>query len=105
QLGAPATGPPFCETHLRLARWSGQVSEMEEAMKKLLFAAAATVALTAAVPAFAGGVGVRVGPGGVSGGDRDGDHWRYRDHGCRTVRERIETPSGRVIFKTRRSCD
>ena len=86
-------------------------------MKKLLFAAAATVALVATTPALAGGVGVRVGPLGAGVGpsydrgyDRDSG-WRHRERygyggaSCRTVRERIETPSGRVIFKTHRTCD
>ena len=86
-------------------------------MKKLLFAAAATVALVATTPALAGGVGVRVGPVGAGVGpsydrgyDRDREGWRHRDRygyagSCRTVRERVETPSGRVIFRTHRTCD
>ncbi|MGA7488967.1 MAG: hypothetical protein WBW74_18755 [Xanthobacteraceae bacterium] len=87
-------------------------------MRKLVFAAAAAVALAAAVPASAqvylgadpGGAGVQVGPFGFGVGPRYG----YRDHGpdyyaygsadCRVVRERIETPSGRMIVKTRRVC-
>jgi len=80
-------------------------------MKKLLFAAAATVALVATTPALAGGVGVRVGPVGAGVGPSYDRGWRHRDHygygaaECRTVRERIETPSGRVIFRTHRTCD
>jgi hypothetical protein len=42
----------------------------------------------------------------------DGYHHRYwhgRDYAyasdCRVIRERIETPSGRVIVQTRRICD
>ena len=55
-------------------------------------------------------VAVGVGPGGAS--VRVGEphrHWHerdryvYRDH-CRTVRERIVTPSGRVIYKSTRVC-
>jgi hypothetical protein len=84
-------------------------------MKKLLFAAAASTALFAAVPASAqvylgadpGGVGVQVGPFGVGVGD-----WRYR-HGwndayysdCRVVRQRIVTPSGNVVYQSQRVCD
>jgi hypothetical protein len=84
-------------------------------MKKLLFVAAASATLFAAVPANAqvylgadpAGVGVQVGPVGVGVGD-----WRYR-HGwrdayyggeCRVIRERIVTPSGNVIYKSRRAC-
>ena len=83
-------------------------------MKKLLFVATAAASLFAAVPANAqvylgaepGGVGVQVGPFGAGVGD-----WRYR-HGwrdayyrdCRVVRERIVTPSGNVIYQSRRAC-
>ncbi|HZP77047.1 MAG TPA: hypothetical protein VFB45_12955 [Pseudolabrys sp.] len=78
-------------------------------MKKLIFAATAAIALTAAIPASAqiyagadpGGVGVRVGPLGVGVGPDYG--WGYRGD-CRLVRERIVTPSGRVIFRTHRDC-
>ena len=66
-----------------------------------------------------GGVGVQVGPFGLGVGPRyDGWHngyYRdryytdgYRAYGagdCRVIRERIVTPSGRVIFRTRRMCD
>ena len=90
-------------------------------MKILLAATALTAALVVVTPASAqfyagagpGGVGVEVGPVGVGVGPRYG--WRDRRYtegygayggaGCRMVRERIETPSGRVIFKTRRICD
>jgi len=91
-------------------------------MKTLLAATALTAALIAATPASAqfyagagpGGVGVEVGPFGVGVGPRY-DYWRGRPYtdgyyaygsaDCRVVRERIETPSGRVIFRTRRICD
>jgi hypothetical protein len=85
-------------------------------MRKLLSVAAVAVALCAAAPANAqvyvgadpGGVGVQVGPFGVG----VGPNWRYR-HGwhdayysdCRSVRERIVTPSGNVIYQSRRVCD
>jgi hypothetical protein len=93
-------------------------------MQKLLFATAATVglavAISAATPAFADpywddGVGVHVGPFGLGVGPRYGWHdhdygWRGRsayDYGysCHMVRERIDTPSGRVIFRAHRVCD
>jgi hypothetical protein len=93
-------------------------------MRKLLIAAAAAgtlIALPAAaedifVGADRGGVGVQVGPVGVGVGPRFSDDYRYRHRhyrdgyyaygrgDCRVVRERIETPSGRVIVKTRRVC-
>jgi hypothetical protein len=92
-------------------------------MKSLLIATALTAALAAATatPASAqfyagagpGGVGVQVGPFGAGVGPSYG--WRDRPYtdgyyasgraGCRVVRERVETPSGRVILKTRRICD
>ena len=89
-------------------------------MKKLLFAAAATAALTAAAPASAQvyvgadpwGAGVRVGPLGFGVGPAYGWHdpyWRngYYAYGaeCRLIRQRIVTPSGRVIFRSQRVCD
>jgi hypothetical protein len=56
---------------------------------------------------------VQVGPvgAGVGVGPYDGYHHRHwRDYGyaaseCRVIRERTETPSGRVIVRTRRICD
>lgn len=91
-------------------------------MKKFLIAASAAAALgVAAVPASAqvfvgadpGGVGVEVGPLGVEVGPRHG--WRHHRHytdgyyaygsSCRTIRERIVTDYGRVIYRTRRICD
>jgi hypothetical protein len=97
----------------------------EDAMRKLAFAAAAAAALVVAVPASAqvylgadpGGAGVQVGPFGFGVGPRYG----YRDYGpeyyaygsadcrvvtdCRVVRERIHTPSGQIVIKSRRVCD
>ena len=89
-------------------------------MKKLLFAAAATAALTVAAPASAQvylgadpwGAGVRVGPFGFGVGPgygwndpywRDG-HYAYGAD-CRLIRQRIVTPSGRVIFRSQQVCD
>ena len=63
--------------------------------------------------ANAQGVGVQVGPVGVGVGV--GPYWdgpyyrRYHDYAyadeCRVIRERIVTPSGNVIFRSRRVCD
>jgi hypothetical protein len=84
---------------------------MEDEMRKLLIAAAAAGALFAAVPASAqvyygdpGWAGV-VGPFGFGVGPRYGwrDHYAYGGD-CRTVRERIVTESGRVIYRTHRTC-
>jgi hypothetical protein len=91
-------------------------------MKSLVLAAATAAALIAAAPATAqvyfgadrGGAGVEVGPFGVGVGPRYGwrDHWRGHDWRgdyayapCRTVRERVRTPSGRLIIRTHRDCD
>jgi hypothetical protein len=88
-------------------------------MRKLLLGLMSLGAVTIAAPAHsqvyvgAGPVGVEVGAGPRHYRDDDW-RWRHRrDFGaraygsygaCRVVRERIETPSGRVIIKTRRSC-
>ena len=77
-------------------------------MRKLLFATAATLAIAAAAPASAQVYfdrhGVDVGP--LRFGEPHRDHWR-RDYAsdCRVVRERIVTPSGRVVYETHRTCD
>jgi hypothetical protein len=73
-----------------------------------VFAIAGAAALT---PANAQGIGVQVGPFGAGVGVYDGPyHHRYwHDYAyspdCRVIRERIVTPSGRILFKTRRVCD
>jgi hypothetical protein len=87
-------------------------------MRKIILGLSSVAALMVAVPAAQSQVYVEGGRGGVAiGVDHDHD-WRYRDHDwrwrqrhfrgaygeCRTIRERIETPSGRVIIKTRREC-
>ena len=86
-------------------------------MRKLVLVAAALAAVVLAIPAStnsasAQGVAVGVGPGGVGvrvgePGYR-GDGWRHRrayGYGhCRTVREKIVTPRGRVIYKSQRIC-
>jgi hypothetical protein len=96
-------------------------------MKKLLIAGSAlallaTASLPAAADFYAGagpsGVGVQVGPFGVGVGPRFSGHdpyWHdryyvrdgYRAYGsadCRIVRERVVTPSGRVIIQRHREC-
>ena len=87
-------------------------------MKRIFFAVAvlAIAGAAALTPANAQGVGVQVGPVGVAVGVGpywdDGYHHRYwhgRDYAyasdCRVIRERIETPSGRMIVQMRRICD
>ena len=94
----------------------------EEIMRKLLLAAVAFGLLAATVPASAQvysdrwGTGVQVGPFEFGVGPRyDRRYWRddwgdrgryaYGMSGCRVVRDRVETPSGRIIFRTHRICD
>jgi hypothetical protein len=93
--------------------------EAQEAIMKRIFIAAAALAISGAAvmtPANAQGVGVQVGPVGVGVGAGpywdDGYHHRYWHgdsygyaSGCRVIRERVETPNGRMIVKTRRICD
>ncbi len=87
-------------------------------MRKLVLIAAAVATMGFAVPASAqvyggvdpGGVGVRVGPFAAGVGPDYGWGWRHRHYSygygeCRLERERIVTPSGRVIYRTRRDCD
>lgn len=90
-------------------------------MRKLPFVLAATALLALAIPASAqvylgadpGGVGVQVGPLGadVGLGYRGYRHHKYGpgvyayDDDCRVIRERIVTPSGRIVFRTRQICD
>jgi hypothetical protein len=79
-------------------------------MRLLVLSAAIAATILAVVPASAEVV-VRAGEGGIAVGerdhDRDGwrhDRWRRHHAECRVVREKITTPSGRVIIKTRRDC-
>jgi hypothetical protein len=83
-------------------------------MKKFLLIAAASLTLTATVPASAQ-VYFGAGPGGVGVGVGDPDYsWRYRHWhrgynayargDCRVIRERIVTPYGRVIYRSREIC-
>jgi hypothetical protein len=91
----------------------------EDAMTKLLGVLVAVATLGVAAPASAqlylgagpGGVGVQVGPLGAGIGpawtpDR---HYYYHDDtyalaDCRIVRERVVTPSGRMVIRSRREC-
>jgi hypothetical protein len=84
-------------------------------MRNILFATLAGAALLAAAPASAqvyfgadpGGAGVQVGPLRLGVGPRYWDPG-YRDYdyayGCPLVRERVVTPRGNVIWRTRREC-
>ena len=84
-------------------------------MKRILLAVSALAIAggAALTSANAQGVGVQVGPFGVGVGV--GPYWdgryyhRYHDYAyadeCRVIRERIVTPSGNVIFRSRRVCD
>ena len=82
-------------------------------MKKLLLIAAAICSIAATVPVVSTPASAQVvvgaGPGGV--GVRVGERHRgyYRDRyvqrpRCRTIRERIVTPRGRVIYRSTRVC-
>ncbi len=79
-----------------------------------LMIAAALLTLGASVPASAQ-VYFGAGPVGVGVGDPYYNDWgwRHRHHywrgdyasDCRVIRERIVTPSGRVIYRSRQICD
>jgi hypothetical protein len=84
-------------------------------VNKHLFAACGlVVTLMVAAPALGQAyIGGGPTPGGVDvapvgpGYYRSGEYWRgdQADLGeCRVFRERIVTPSGRVVFRTRRDC-
>ena len=82
-------------------------------MRSLLLATVAAAAVMTTVPAMAQ-VHVYGDEGGVHFGLGDRHDWRDREHwregrgayaDCRVIRERTVTPSGRVIMRTRRSCD
>jgi hypothetical protein len=85
-------------------------------MRKMIFGLMSVAAVVVAAPAWSQDVYVGTGPRGGVGvgvdvGPRYGDDWRYRHRygaardECRVTRERIETPSGRVIYQTRRECN
>jgi hypothetical protein len=85
-------------------------------MKRILLAGSALAIAGAAAltTANAQGVGVQVGPFGAGVGvgpywdggyrHRYWNDYAYADE-CRLIRERIVTPSGRVIIQSRRVCD
>jgi hypothetical protein len=83
-------------------------------MKKFLLITAASLTLAATVPASAQ-VYFGAGPGGVGVGVGDPDYgWRHRywrrgydayaRGDCRVIRERVVTPYGRVIYRSREIC-
>jgi hypothetical protein len=86
-------------------------------MRLLVLSAAIAATVLGVLPASAEVV-VRAGEGGVAvhehDGDRDRHHegwrhhraegWRHHRAECTVVREKVTTPSGRVIFKTRSTC-
>jgi hypothetical protein len=74
-------------------------------MNKLLFAATATIALAAAVPASAyTSRGYDIGPLGQCFDPPDCGHARASYAQCPMVRERVVTASGHVIFRRHRVC-
>jgi hypothetical protein len=84
----------------------------DAAMRRMIFGAISVAAVVVAAPAWSQDVYLGNGRTGVEigvGPHHDGD-WRYRHRygvardECRVTRERIETPSGRVIHKTKREC-
>jgi len=86
---------------------------MEDAtMRKVIFGLMSAAAVVVAAPAWSQDVYVGGGRTGVEigVGPRYDSDWRYRHRygaardECRVIRERIETPSGRVIYKTKREC-
>jgi hypothetical protein len=108
----PGTLKP-CNNQNGSPPWAFTPCRKQEAdMKKVLMAISALAILGAVAPANAQGVGVQVGPVGAGvgvGPYYDGyNHRHWRDYGyasdCRVIREHIETPSGRVIFRSRRVC-
>jgi hypothetical protein len=83
---------------------------------RMLMSAAGAALLTLAVSAPVNAqVYFGAGPGGVGIGVGDPDYgWRHRHYrnwrddyasDCRVIRERIVTPSGRVIYRSRQICD
>ncbi len=88
-------------------------------MKRILLATMSAFAIAGAAAltsANAQGVGVQLGPFGVGVGPYWNGYYNgyYRDRywndyayagDCRLIRERMVTPSGRVIFRSHRVCD
>jgi hypothetical protein len=77
-------------------------------MKLLILGAVIGATLLGALPASAEVVVRERVVVGDRDHDRDGwrrESWRRHHAECRTVRERITTPRGRVIIKTHRTCE
>ena len=84
-------------------------------MKRILLATVSAFAIAGAAAltsANAQGVGVQIGPFGVGVGPYWDGYYHHRywnDYAyagdCRMIRERIVTPRGHVIFRSRRVCD
>ena len=79
-------------------------------MKRILFAASALAIASAATLTSANAqIGVQVGPFGAGIGPYWGGPYYHNgywnDYDCRLIRERVVTPSGHVVFHTRRVCD
>jgi hypothetical protein len=99
---------------------NGGFAQEIDIMRKALFGLLSLGALTFAAPASSqvyfgsGPGGFEVGVGGPHYGRYYDDDWRWRHRhfrgayayggDCRVVRERIETPSGRIVFRSRREC-
>ncbi|MBI3704311.1 MAG: hypothetical protein HY244_10830 [Rhizobiales bacterium] len=87
---------------------------MKQSRLLMTLTGAALLTLAVAAPASAQ-VYFGAGPGGVGVGIGDPHYndwgWRHRHYrgtyasDCRVIRERIETPSGRVIYRSRQVCD
>jgi len=86
-------------------------------MRKSHFLIGAALLTLAIVPPASAQVYLDAGPGGVEVGVGSPYYgWRHRDRyyrdyrdsyasDCRVIRQRIVTPSGRVIVRTRQICD
>lgn len=80
-------------------------------MRRMLFGLMSVAALLATTPAWSQNVTVDPGRGSVDVGPRHERDWNDRGtvglgprENCRTIRERVETPDGRVIYHSRREC-
>ena len=81
-------------------------------MRGMILGVMSVAAVVVAAPAWSQDVYVGGGRSGVEVGvgPRYDNDWRYRHRDsvrdeCRVTRERIETPSGRVIYRTKRECN
>lgn len=81
-------------------------------MRTMILGVMSVAAVVVAAPAWSEDVYVGGGRTGVEigVGPRYDSDWRYRHRygvardECRVTRERIETPSGRVIYRTKKEC-